>query len=109
MVEVRDGNGVTVFLAWQITTIPSNGDYTAEMTWTPHAKCGTLNGACSNYEIRSFVITSLANPEVLSPVAATDGITVTGFPPIPTGPRYHGVSVNDHMYRIEYSFSNGER
>jgi hypothetical protein len=105
LVEVRDGNDVTQYLSWQIGRIESNTDYAMETSWTPRAYCDVPSEACSNYEIRSFVVKSLEDPQLLAPLSISSGIIVTGSPPI--GPRsgLYDLVLNNQTYQIEYSFS----
>jgi hypothetical protein len=67
LLEVRDSNGVTIFLAWQTGTLPANDQTQVGLSWTPEEP--------GNYEVRTFVISDLNNPRVLSLVATSD-ITV---------------------------------
>lgn len=60
IVEVRDDNGVTVFLAWQTGTLGADGRATVGLSWTPDF--------AGDYDIRTFVISSLDNPRILSEV-----------------------------------------
>ena len=64
--EVRDSNNITVYLQWQTGTLPPAGSTGVGMSWTPDTQ-GT-------YTIRMFVMTSVANPQVLS---ATSSSTLT--------------------------------
>jgi hypothetical protein len=109
LVEVRNGYGVTEYLAWQSGVAEANGNYTMETLWTPNAHCGIPpNEECRNYTIRSFAITSLQNPQILSPVFETDGITLSGSPPI-QNPGHYSLSLNNQTFQIDYSFSRGGR
>jgi hypothetical protein len=67
LIEVRDSNDVTVFLAWQTGTLPANGQTQVGLSWTPDI--------AGDYEVRTFVISDLNNPQVLSEVS-TSNITV---------------------------------
>lgn len=67
LIEVRDSNGVTVFLAWQTGTLSANGQTQVGLSWTPDI--------ADDYEVRTFVISDLNNPTILSPVE-TSNITV---------------------------------
>jgi len=67
LIEVRDDTGVTVFLAWQTGTLPASGQTQVGLSWTPDTS--------GDYEIRTFVISDLNNPQVLSPVSESN-ITV---------------------------------
>jgi hypothetical protein len=60
MVETRDSNGATVNLQFQKGTLNPNGSADVGISWTPQEK-----GA---YQIRTFVVGSLKDPEVLSPL-----------------------------------------
>jgi hypothetical protein len=68
LVEVRDSSDVTVYLAWQTGTLPVNGQTNVGLSWTPDQ--------AGSYEVRTFVISSLSKPDILSTVAKTP-ITVS--------------------------------
>lgn len=68
LVEVRDSDGITVFLAWQTGTLNPSGSAEVGLSWTPEE--------AGDYTIRTFIISDLANPQILSEVAATE-ITVS--------------------------------
>jgi hypothetical protein len=68
LIEVRDDNGVTVYLAWQTGSLNPNGQAQVGLSWTPDVS--------GNYQVRTFVISDLAHPQVLSEVA-TSNITVS--------------------------------
>ncbi|MGI0048984.1 MAG: hypothetical protein ACREAW_05545, partial [Nitrososphaera sp.] len=68
LIEVRDSSGITVFLAWQTGTLPANGQSQVGLSWTEEVP--------GDYTVRTFVISDLASPDVLSKVAQT-GITVS--------------------------------
>lgn len=68
IVEVRDSDGITVMLQWQTGTIAANGDAGVGVSWMPEN--------AGSYEVRTFVISSLSNPQVLSPVV-TSNVTVS--------------------------------
>lgn len=58
IVEVRDSNGITVYLNWQTGTLQANGETGIGLSWTPDAP-GT-------YTARVFVLSDLTNPRILS-------------------------------------------
>jgi len=64
LIEVRDSTGITVFLAWQTGTLPANGQTQVGLSWTPEFT--------DDYTIRTFVISDLNNPRVLSPVSESE-------------------------------------
>lgn len=68
IVEVRDADGFTVYLQWQTGTLNASGTTGVGLSWTPDAP-GT-------YTVRTFVLSNIANPLVLSPVAEST-ITVS--------------------------------
>lgn|GEM_PF-2001445 len=74
IVEIRDGFGVTNYLAYQSNTIAGNGSYKMSVSWRPEIVCESPN--CNNYVLRSFAISNLTNPEVLSIVEERSGILV---------------------------------
>jgi len=67
LIEVRDSNDITVYLAWQTGTLPANGRADIGLSWTPDF--------ADTYEVRTFVISSLSSPQILSEIA-TSQITV---------------------------------
>ena len=68
LIEVRDSNDVTVFLSWQSGNLESRGTTDISVAWLPDN--------AGLYQVRTFVLSSLGNGEVLSPVATSD-FTVT--------------------------------
>lgn len=76
--EVRDGNGVTQYLAWQASNAAANGDYTFEASWMPIERvCSGIDNSCgSGYQVRAFVISDFENPQVFSGVQSLQGISV---------------------------------
>jgi hypothetical protein len=64
IVEVRDSNGITLWLNWHSQTVSANSSYGLDMSWMPEHP-GT-------YQIRSFVISSLSNPRIFSDVKETE-------------------------------------
>jgi hypothetical protein len=109
LVEVRDGSGITEFLAWQSAKLEVNDDYTIGISWSPKDMCGYYEG-CESREIRSFVLSSLADPQVLSPVYAKSGITVIGsVPKTPQIEHQYSLSANGRIYNLGYSFSGDGR
>jgi len=68
IVEVRDSDGVTVYLNWQTGTLPADDSIGIGLSWTPDQP-GT-------YTARVFVLSGLTNPQILSPTV-TSTITVS--------------------------------
>jgi hypothetical protein len=64
LIEVRDDTGVTVFLSWQTGTLTPSGRTDVGISWTPEI--------AGDYEVRTFVISNLENPQILSPVARSE-------------------------------------
>jgi hypothetical protein len=69
LVEVRDSSGITVFLAWQTGTLNPSGQAEVGLSWTPEE--------AGDYEVRTFVISDLANPQILSEISKSN-ISVSG-------------------------------
>jgi hypothetical protein len=67
LIEVRDDTNVTVFLAWQTGTLQANARTNVGLSWTPE-----ISG---DYTVRTFVISDLESPDILSEVSTTE-ITV---------------------------------
>jgi hypothetical protein len=63
LVEVRDSRGITVYLAWQTGVLNAGGRAEVGLSWTPEDS--------GDYQIRTFVISSLNNPQVLSEVKSS--------------------------------------
>lgn len=64
LVEVRDSDGVTVFLAWQSGTLDPNSQTQIGVSWIPERP--------GDYTARTFAISNFDNPQVLSPVSESD-------------------------------------
>jgi hypothetical protein len=60
IVEVRDSNGVTVYLAWQTGMLNAGGQSEVGLSWTPDSS--------GQYTCRTFILSSLSTPTVLSTV-----------------------------------------
>lgn len=63
IVEIRDKEGITQYLAFQMTTLDPEQVSNIGISWTP-SNAGT-------YELRSFVISNFSQPEVLSILHST--------------------------------------
>lgn len=101
LVEVRDGDGVARYLAWQSGKIGSNENYTMETSWIP-SDDGT------NYQIRSFAVTEFEHPKILSPAYSVGGITVIESPYYTSpGQLHYDLIINNQTFQIDYYFSNG--
>lgn len=68
LVEVRDSGDVTRYLAWQTGQLNPSGRAQVGLSWTPEI--------ADDYTVRTFVISSLNNPQILSTVAESE-ITVS--------------------------------
>ena len=69
LMEVRDVNGVTQFLAWQKGTLSAGVESsTIGISWRA--------GAAGDYQVRSFVLDNMENPTVLADVRTTN-VSVT--------------------------------
>jgi hypothetical protein len=68
LVEVRDSSGITIFLAWQTGVMDAGDRNEVGLSWTPEE--------AGDYVVRTFVISNLSNPQVLSDVVTTN-ITVS--------------------------------
>ncbi|MGH9923695.1 MAG: hypothetical protein ACRD38_13180 [Nitrososphaerales archaeon] len=62
IIDVRDEEGVTWYIAWQGTSLNENGNYTMSVSWLPTE--------AGEYQIRSFAVDSLepGSIDVVSPV-----------------------------------------
>jgi len=68
IMEVRDAAGVTVSLGWQSGTAQPQGHPELGMSWVPERP--------GNYELRTFLISDLLSPRILSTVTSAT-VTVT--------------------------------
>jgi hypothetical protein len=64
LVEVRDSSGVTVHLAWQSGTLRPAESIEVGVSWTPETS--------GIYQVRTFAVSSLAAPIVLSEVTTAN-------------------------------------
>ena len=58
ILEVRDGNGVTVFIGWGTGTLAAKASTSIGLSWTPDNP--------GSYTLRTFVLSDLATPQILS-------------------------------------------
>ena len=63
IIEVRDSSGVTVSIGWQSASLPAHGQTEVGMSWLPKDP--------GNFQVRTFLISDLLSPQVLSEVAST--------------------------------------
>jgi hypothetical protein len=60
VIEVRDSNGFTVYLAWATGTMAPGGQASIGVSW--------VASDAGEYEIRTFPLSSLTTPEVLDTI-----------------------------------------
>jgi len=107
VVETRDGNGFTEYLAWQEGTAEADTDFEMQFSWTPRPTCEFYED-CEKREIRSFVLSSLVEPRALSAVSTKGSITVSGIPTeVPPLDQRYGVPLHNRIYNVTYSFHEG--
>jgi hypothetical protein len=63
IIEVRDEDGITTMLRWQTGVLGPNSGLDVAASWVPETP--------GNYEVRSFVVSNLSNPQILSEVVAS--------------------------------------
>lgn len=110
LLEIRDGYGITQMLSWQSGIIKAGGNYTFGASWVPADDCLLDNDGCStNYQLRTFAVSSLIDPMVLSIVVSKEGIRVDGSPTYPPLDQHQfQFQLDDgRTYEIDYSFSEG--
>lgn len=106
-IEVRDGDGVAQYLAWQSLIMKVGRNYTFETSWTPDRGCTGNQSECgANYQIRTLAITNSANPQVLSNVHILDGISLIDTPAEING--QYTVTSGNETYVIKYSMTSGD-
>jgi hypothetical protein len=64
IIEVRDANGVTLFLGWQSGTLNPDGHTEVGLSWAPKQ--------AGSYQLRTFIISGFQDLEVLSPVKTSE-------------------------------------
>ncbi|MEW6604170.1 MAG: hypothetical protein AB1351_05720 [Thermoproteota archaeon] len=64
IIEVRDEDGVTVYLEWQKGTLDPNSRAEIGISWIPER--------AGEYEIRTFLVSHLAEPQILTMVSTTE-------------------------------------
>lgn len=107
LTELRDGSGITMYLAWHYAKIRANSNYTTESSWLVEGGCMGAPVECRNdYQIRSFPVTNLTNPQVLGPVITAEGITVTDA--LERVIELYRLEVDANEYEIEYSLPRGD-
>lgn len=67
-IEVRDRDGITVYFQWHMSELNSNDQVEIGLSWLPE-KAG-------KYELRTFVISGLVNPQILTSVKISEVIII---------------------------------
>ena len=64
IMEVRDSEGITVFIGWQSGTLHPESPGEIGMSWIPQDR--------GDYQVRTFIISDLIDPQVLSAVTLSE-------------------------------------
>ncbi len=72
ILEVRNSEGITEYLAWQTGILEYHQSIQIGYSWMPEY--------ADTYELRTFIISDLPNPRILSPVSTSDAIIVPSLP-----------------------------
>ncbi|HEY8140999.1 MAG TPA: hypothetical protein VIE86_07955 [Nitrososphaera sp.] len=102
LIEVRDETGVTRALSWQSGILPVDGNYTMSASWSPKDGCVDQIGAC-DYETRTFVISNLVNPQVLSEVRVAEFTVQMEEAKV----KHYTLPINGTEYDIQYFIESG--
>ncbi len=102
IVEVRDARSITQHLSYQNYRIAGNGDYTFDTLWRPDGAC--QEGVCDKYQFRSFVISDLEAPQLLSTVNVYEGVTLINSS---DGKKIYNLAIGGNVYEIEYYIGSG--
>jgi hypothetical protein len=89
--EVRDARGITVLLTLNPGIVNSSSSVQVSASWVPHYS--------GFYELRSFAISGLDNPMILSAISSSN-VTIAGSSGVIP------VQVNNNEYEIAYSFND---
>jgi hypothetical protein len=104
LIEIRNGQGITEYLAWYSGSVDANGTYKFETSWMPSNGClgSDIDWRCT-YEIRTFAVSNLTNPQVLDAVEMAQ-IAVLG-----ADERYkvYELMIDGREYGMTYSLDNG--
>jgi hypothetical protein len=95
LIEVRDESGITQYLAWQTGRASPMATRNAGVSWTPNS--------AGEYQIRTFAISNLTNPQVLD-VVETAQFSV--FEP-ERERKVYSLELDGRKYDIEYSMNSG--
>ena len=106
LIEVRDSSGITTDLFWQSGTLAAGKNHTIGASWVPGDICFD-NITCSIFQIRTFVISSLKDPMVLSHVF-TKEVAVVGPSDYFRDVKLYKVSIGSELHNILYSLESGE-
>jgi hypothetical protein len=95
LIEVRDESGVTQYLAWQTSTASPSSTRNVGVSWTPDR--------AGEYQIRTFPISNLTNPQVL------DAVEIAQLAVLGADERYkvYELMFDGREYGIAYSLDNG--
>ena len=107
IVEVRDEDGVTVYLAYQSNKLAAGKNYTMGVSWIPTEFCNAdIATTChSTYQIRRFVVDSLENPTVLTLV---DTLNVPVTQPASYVNKIYKIVLYGREHEISYSLNYGD-
>jgi hypothetical protein len=94
LVEVRDENGITQFIAWQSSTASHMSTKMMGVSWSPSSP--------GEYHIRTFPISNLTNPQVLGSVETAQHTVFIG-----QGNTLYKMEIDGKQYDIEYSLEGG--
>lgn len=92
--EVRNKDGATEYLAWQSGEVKVGGQTEVGVSWIPER--------AGEYEIRTFAVSDLANPQVLSSVSSSE---------VRVGKENSGtfsVAFRDRTFDISYQYLSEE-
>jgi hypothetical protein len=105
LIEVRDSSGITTNLFWQSGTLAAGKNQTIGVSWIPGEACSE-GIACRIFQIRTFVISSLEDPMVLSYVF-TKEVAVVGPSDYFHDVKLYKVSIGSELHNILYSLDSG--
>jgi hypothetical protein len=95
LVEVRDESGITQYLAWQKSNALPMSTREVGVSWTPEI--------ATEYEIRTFVVSNMTNPQVIDFVETAK---FSVFAQVPKNNSY-SLELDGRDYQIEYILGSG--
>ncbi len=93
ILEIRDWDGVTIMLAWQSGVVETDRPTQVGVSWIPEHP--------GDYQLRTFAVSSLDNPRILSAVSVSEVTIASSSHSFP-------ILIGNKTFDVQYSFASSE-